>query len=56
MQQSSFTQQILAKWTLGNIGETAFECRFKDYKVEGDDWNIRCPKGSQIKSLEKFGL
>jgi hypothetical protein len=48
--------QVLAKWTLGNIGESSRECRLKNYKEADQDWTIRCPDGQEIKALDNFGL
>ena len=55
LQASSSLQEYLSEWTLGNIGESSYQCKQRNLKIY-DSIELWCPSGSKISSLEKFGL
>ena len=54
-QATGSTQAALSEWTLGNIGETSYQCKQRDLKLY-DTMTLWCPSGTKIRTLERFGL
>jgi hypothetical protein len=55
LQATSTWQEYLSEWTLGNVGESSYQCKQRDLKIY-DTIELWCPAGSKITAVEKFGL
>ena len=50
LEANGWFKEYLTEWTLGNIGESSYQCNMRNVIVYDTNY-LRCPAGSKIKAL-----